>query len=79
MKKKVIYEEDDGRTIAPMESKEVGVDIRNKMVKRTFKEIGFSKKETRAMIRGAYSALLPAFLIFLLGMSAVCLLIYLLW
>ena len=54
-------------------------ESRNKKVKSTFKEIGFTKKETRAMIKGAYLAYLPMFLIFLGCMSLVVLLIYLFW
>ena len=81
-KERDVYE-DDGATIASMEGLEdikKGQDkTRNKKVKETFKEIGFSKKETRAMIKGAYLALLPAFLIFMGCMTLVLLLIYFFW
>ena len=82
-KDKRVYEDDDGRTIASMEGLEdhgrQKAESRNQKVKNAFKEIGFTKKETRAMIKGAYLAYLPMFLIFIGCMALVYWLFYFLW
>jgi len=79
MEKKIkkIKQKDDGSTVAQMQSEELGVDLRNKKVRKAFKEIGFNGKETWAMIKGAYLAFLPAFLIMLAAFSLVWLILYL--
>ncbi len=82
-KKKKVYDDDDGRTIANMNVD--GMRWYNPKKeeenekKRKVKELKVSRKERRAMILGAYLAYLPAFLCILFGFTIVALLLWLLW
>lgn len=71
-KHKVVYREDDGRTIYPV------VDKDGKPVAEKKKNaVRVSRKEKRAMICAAYKAALPMFLCILAGFGVVFALMYL--
>ena len=80
-KKKKEYDDDDGRTIANMNVDGMPWYQPNKEEKdekkKKMEELKISRKEKRAMIRGAYLAYLPMFLISIAAFTIVFLLIYL--
>ena len=71
-KPKVVYREDDGRTLYSMVDK----DGKPQSEKRK-DEIRITRKEKRAMICAAYKAALPAFLCMLAGFGVVAIVLYL--
>lgn len=78
-KKKKQYDDDDGRTIANMnvEGMPWYEPEKDKKAERKKKmdELKVSRKEKRAMIRGAYLAYLPIFLVVMASFTIVMLLI----
>ncbi len=80
-KKKKVYDDDDGRTVANMNVEGMrGYDPKKeeeKEKRRKIKELKVSRKERRAMIIGAYLAYLPMFLTVLLSFTIVALLLWL--
>ena len=71
-KPKVVYKEDDGRTLYPVLGKD------GKPVSEQKKNsVKVSRKEKRAMIFAAYKAALPAFLCIVAGFGVVFALLYL--
>ncbi len=80
-RKKKVYDDDDGRTVANMNVEGMRwydpKKEEEKEKKRKVKELKISRKERRAMIIGAYLAYLPMFLTVLLSFTIVALLLWL--
>lgn len=73
------YKDDDGMTVANMnvEGMRDYVPDKTKRKHREMTDLKLSRKEKWAMIKGAYLAFLPTFLIIIGGFSLVILLLYL--
>ena len=77
-RKKKEYADDDGRTVANMnvEGFKWYVSDKEKKNREGMRGLNLTKKESRAIMKGAFLAYLTAFLMIIIGFSVAFLIIY---